>query len=931
VCFRRIAVGVIVGLMAGVPLLGAQSSGAGASIVGAITDQLHAGIAGATVVATSAETAQQWRATTDAQGRFRLLALPLGSYRVSVDVAGFARAIREVTLAVGQTADVQFQLSLAEVSEELTVSVPPPLVDTLRTQTAEVVTPREVQTLPLNGRNYLDLALLTPGVSRTNVGASQRFAETSAVPGTGVSVSSQRNLNNSFIVDGLSANDDAAGLAGTFYSQEVIREFQVISSGAVAEFGRASSGIVNIVTQSGTNAVHGATYGFFRNDALDARNPLSKTKDPLSQQQFGLTLSGPIRRDHQFLFGNVEGTRNRRTGLITIDAAAVNTINGVMEPVRPSTSSGTGGGAPLQTGDFATGFDTFNAFGRYDREWSPSVHGSLRYTTYHVTSPNARTVGALNAVSRGTSLDNLDQTVAFSLTSALSTGLLHEARAQATRSRLDAPVNDSTGPAVNISGVASFGTSTASPTARALDLYEVVDTLSSQQGPHLIKAGADALWNRVDIEFPGALQGVYTFPSLATFAAGRYATYQQAFGAASQFQSNPNLAAFVEDEWRARQDVVLNAGVRYDVQWLPSPIHTDANNVSPRVGLAWSPGDRRTVIRANAGVFFDRIPLRATSNALQRDGSKYQVAVLPFGAPNAPVFPSRLTAFPDGLLISVTTIDPRIQSASSRQAAVSIDRALGAGTSIEVGYQHVTGRGIVMSRNINAPTLSASDAAGLGIANLGRPDPRLGNNTEYQSIGQSAYDGLTVSLRARSGLADGRVAYTLSRAMDDAGNFFFSQPQDAGDPHGDWGPSDNDQRHRLTLSGSLRSPEAVRAIARRWRISGVLSYGSALPFNPQTGNDRNNDTNVNDRPVGFTRNSVRGFDSATLDLRLSRTIVVGPARLELMADAFNVLNRANLALPNATYGAGTAPIATFGQATAAGDPRQVQVGARVSW
>lgn len=905
------------------PSVRAQSAAAGAAIVGGVVDPMHAAVAGATVTATALDTGLTWKATSDPAGRFRLLALPVGTFRLLVEAPGFAAARRDVTLALGQAVDVTIQMPLASLAENVTVSMSTPVVDVLRTQTSALVSPAEVQTLPLNGRNYLDLALLTPGVSRTNTGASQRFAETSAVPGTGISIASQRNLNNTFIVDGLSANDDAASLAGTFFSQEVIREFQVISSGAAAEFGRASSGVINIVTQSGANERRGAAYAYFRDDALDARNALATTDEPLAQQQFGATFGGPIRRDRDFLFVNAEAARNRRTGLVTIDRRAASVIDDTMERLTSR--------RPVATGAFATGFDTLNLFARADRQWAPSVHGVMRYTAYDVHGPNARTVGALNAPTRGAGLDNLDQTVAFTMSSVGGASALHELRAQATRSRLDAPVNDPIGPAVNIAGVASFGTSTASPTARALDMYQAVDAVSWQRGAQLIKGGADVLLNRVDIVFPGALQGVYTFSSLQTFLEGRYATYQQAFGTPSQFQSNWNLALFAQDEWRARQDLTVNAGLRYDAQWLPPPIALDGNNVSPRAGIAWSPGSHRTIVRANGGVFFDRLPLRATSNALQRDGVKYRVAVLPSGAPGAPVFPSVLPQFPDGLLVSVTTIDPFIQSASSRQAALSIEHALDRSMSIEAVYQHVAGRGLVMSRNVNAPTLSAGEAARLGVANLGRPDPSFANVTRVESIGRAAYDGLMVAVQARHARWEARVGYSLSRAFDDAGNFFFSQPQDAGDVRGDWGPSDNDQRHRLTVSGALASPWRQNVVLREWRVSGIFSYGSALPFNPLTGTDRNNDTNVNDRPVGFPRNSFRGFDSATLDLRVARAVAIGAARLLVSVDGFNVLNRTNLALPNAIYGVGTAPLASFGHATAAGDPRQLQIGARISW
>src|SRR6185295_19324018 len=170
-------------------------------------------------------------------------------------------------------------------------------------------------------------------------------------------------------------------------------------------------------------------------------------------------------------------------------------------------------------------------------------------------------------------------------------------------------------------------TATFSPTARDLTTYEFVDAISTQRDEHSVKAGFDFLLNRLNIVFPGALQGVYSFSSLANFRLGGYVTFQQAFGAVDQFQSNPNFGFFVQDEWKPYPSLTVNAGLRYDAQLLPDPINTDRNNFSPRVGLAFAPGDRKTVFRASYGLYFDRLPLRATSNALQRDGSKYRVAV----------------------------------------------------------------------------------------------------------------------------------------------------------------------------------------------------------------------------------------------------------------------------------------------------------------
>jgi hypothetical protein len=899
-----------------------------ATLGGRVEDASGAALRGAHVSATNLATNQSHAAASDEEGRFRFSYLPAGPYELKVEQAGFATRASRLTLSVGQALVFNVALSVAGLAESVVVTADGGAeVEAGRTQVSETVMPQEVDGLPLNGRNYLDLALLVPGVSRTNTGGGQRFAETSAVPGTGVSISGQRNLDNSFVVDGVSANDDAAGLAGTFYSQEVVREFQVVTSGGVAEFGRASAGVVNVITKSGTNDWRGRLYGFVRNQRFDARNPLAAERDPLTQAQYGASLGGPLRRDRTFLFTNFEQTRRNDAGVITIAPASVEVINARLAQAGYR-------GARVGTGVFASGYETTNLFARLDHKLNDANLLAARYSLYHVTSPNSRNVGALNAVSRGTGLENRDQTWTGNLVTTLSPRTLNEVRWQLTRSRLAAPVNDEAGPAVNISGVASFGTATFSPTARDLDVYEVLDNVTATRGAHALKAGADLLLNRADIVFPGPTQGVYTFSSLESFLAGRYVTFQQAFGETEQFQSNPNAGLFVQDEWWPRSDLLVSAGLRYDVQLLPVPVRTDDGNFAPRLGVAYSPGDGRTVVRAGFGLYFDRIPLRAVSNALQRDGSKYRVAVLSFGQAGAPAFPNTLEAFPAGLLASVTTIDPEIESGYSEQADVQVERVLPFDSVLSVGYTHLRGLHLVVQRNLNVPTAPAA----AGLFNLGRPDPRFANVGRYESSGESVYDGLTVSFNRRvKGWAGVRVAYTLSKTTDDAGNFFFFTPQDNSNLRGEQGPSDNDQRQRLTVSGTFSVPGGAgcgsfaRALAG-FDLSYIFGYGSRLPFNVVTGTDRNFDTNANDRPAGVGRNSARGFDSASLDLRVGRRFKLSEdSALELLAEGFNVLNRANLQQPNNVYGTGATPRADFGRPGAADNPRQLQFGLRLDF
>jgi TonB-dependent receptor-like protein len=497
-------------------------------------------------------------------------------------------------------------------------------------------------------------------------------------------------------------------------------------------------------------------------------------------------------------------------------------------------------------------------------------------------------------------------------------------------------VNDEIGPAVGISGVANFGTATFSPLARDINLVEVVDNISTQRGAHSLKAGANFLYNRLNILFPGAFQGVYNFTSLNNFLNGNYLSFQQAFGAPNQLQSNPNVGVFVQDEWRLRRDLTINAGLRYDAQFLPDPIQTDANNLSPRLGIVYAPGDRKTVIRASFGLYYDRIPLRATSNALQRDGSKYVVVQLSPTQPGAPVFPNVLAVQPSTLPTkpNITRIDPNIEASYSQQANFQIERELPGEAVVSVGYLMVRAKHLILSRNVNVPTVPAS----AGIPNLGRPDPNWGNISRFESSGNSNYDGMVVSFNKRaSHWATVRLSYTLSKTIDDAGNFFFSSPQDNFNVRDDRGHSDNDQRHRLVVSGTFEAPmegksKGVERLLRGFQFGYIFTYASRLPFNVLLGSDRNFDTNNNDRPVGVGRNTGHGFDYASLDLRLSRTLrLTERVNLQLLAEGFNVLNRANFGIPNNTFGSGVNPLPSFGQPTTAFDPRQFQIGIKIQF
>ena len=246
-----------------------------ASVSGRVTDGQGGVVPGATVTARQLETDVTADAVTDSGGRFRFPYLRVGAYELMVQMPGFTEAHRRIALSVGSAFEIPFVLTVEGIEASVTVHGEAPLLESARSQIATTVAVAEVESLPLNGRNFLDVALLAPSVAPPNINSTQLFAETSAVPGVGLSVGSQRNLSNSFIVDGLSANDDAAGLSGMPYGVDAVEQFQVVTSGGQAELGRALGGYVNVVTRSGTNQLRGTAYGFFRDDALNAANALS--------------------------------------------------------------------------------------------------------------------------------------------------------------------------------------------------------------------------------------------------------------------------------------------------------------------------------------------------------------------------------------------------------------------------------------------------------------------------------------------------------------------------------------------------------------------------------------------------------------------------------------------------------------------------------
>jgi len=919
----------------------AQESIHYASVGGRVVDQTGAVLSGAAVSARHVDTNVSNATVTDREGRYRFPYLRVGAYEITIRQQGFSDQTRAVTLTVGAAFDLPFTLSVGAAETNIVIRAEGAVLESARSQIAGTVSQTEVQNLPLNGRSFLDLALLVPGVSPTNTASTQLFAETSAVPGQGISVSSQRNFSNNFIVDGLSANDDAAGLSGIFYGLDVVQELQVVTSGGQAEFGRAMGGYINVVTKSGTNSLHGNLYGFFRNQRLNTANALSNNKLPLTQMQYGASLGGPMLRDRTFYFANFEQRRLNQSGLVTITPANLSAVNSRLAAIGYR-------GPLISTGIYPNPVKNSNVLGKIDHQFSTRHQFSARYSMYDVTSSNSRGAGALNAPSASSGLDNTDQTIAVSNVMTLSSRTVNETRGQFTHSNLKALPTDQIGPAVSISGVATFGTLSGSPAERLNKMFEVANNLSHHAGAHALRVGADFLYNDCTITFPRSFRGSYTFSSLNNFLSGVYnnAGFTQTFGDPVVPQTNPNVGFYVQDEWKLNSRFTLNAGLRYDLQYLET-ITTDKNNFSPRIGFAWTPFEaRHTVVRGSYGLFYDRIPLRALANALLSAGNTSSIANLrqinvslsPTQV-GAPVFPNILPGVvTTQTLVNLTTMDRNMQNAYSQQFSAEVEQQIGQRGTLSVGYQRLRGLHLIIAVNQNVPSCVAA-----GTNNGCRPNPTYANNSQYSSLADSNYDGLHLSFVQRpSRFGSVRVTYTYSKANNNVGEFFFSSPIDPFNIWQDYGRSDDDQRHRVVVNGAIHTSQAAartawQRLSHGFQLGGMLQYYSALPFNITAGTTTIQGTTARPMVNGafIPRNAGSGFDFLSLGARLSRTFrFTEGLRMEAMAEGFNALNHMNGVTRNGTFGAGaypTNPSPTFGQITSVSDPRTLQLALRFTF
>lgn len=522
---------------------------ANADLRGRISDPNGATVAGATVTATDNAKGTTRTVTADEDGNFVILSLPPSVYTVKVEAAGFAtKTINNVQLEVAQQLALDVDLTIGDVGAVVDVAAgEQALVDTERTQQSTVISARQLNNLPINRRNFLDFALLTPGVSDAdNVNDSTDF-RVAQTPQSGLSFGGNNGRGNSINVDGSTA-DTAAGGARNVVSQEAVQEFQVDRNSYNAEFGGASGGVVNIVSKTGSNDFRGSAFGYFRNKVFDARNAFDFNPDgksPFSRQQFGGSLGGKIVENKTFFFVSGEGLRQNLTSFVTLNdslnsglriapanAASDQTFflnylagkptfaplaagirNGLTIPTTRTDRTGTADIYAATNDQFPAKDRTALISGRIDHTFSDSDTGFIRLNYAKIENENQAT-GALNAASRGRAIDNPSGGILLSETHTFNSTTINEFRAQFSYYRLIVTPNDPNGPEINILGFGNFGRDIFLPSDSITRQFDIADTLSFVRGSHTIKTGVVFQQARISTTSETYLPGTFRFGAL---------------------------------------------------------------------------------------------------------------------------------------------------------------------------------------------------------------------------------------------------------------------------------------------------------------------------------------------------------------------------------------------------------------------------------
>lgn len=922
---------LVLGLSLSSSALG-QASLVSAALSGSVTDSSGGRIPGVKVRVREVETHRERETSTTAEGTFQISGLTPGTYEVSISQPGFGPYKHAgVTLPLGSTSRLDIVLQSESVTTQVTVTAQPPPLDPAQTSVSSAVDKERIEELPVESRNYLNFALLAPGVASS---AQQPGKQSlNPLPDSGFTFGGLRGRSNNITIDGLDNNDEFLGSSRTELSLETIQEFQVVNGGMSAETGGASGGSINVVTRVGGNTIHGDAFLFLQNGALDARNPFEaeSARPNLHRYRTGLALGGPLAKDRTFFYGGFEQEHSRSLEESFIPRAVESAIN------RALANGAFPGLATRRVTDsfFPVARGETEASAKLNHQLTAANSLMLRYafTNNREAGDAFNTAGWTDPSARGSSFLR-DDALVGALTTIFDPQSVGDLRFQIAERRAVLRTNDAAGPGIVIAGLAQFGRPYDGNGRRSERHEQLTYTYSHSVGHHLLKAGATVNHVYEDATMADGFGGTYLFASLEDFAAARPDEFRQAFGGAETKYGVTGFGMFFTDRWSVTRNLTMDLGMRYDFERLPSEFRQDTNNFSPRIGLAYHVAPS-WVLRTGYGVFFDRYVLAGLNPVLQKNGNNAFEQVVGRNAATA-VFQAAsggALAMPlFSVAPSVYRADRNLATPYSQQASLAFEHLVARDLTASASYQLVRGVKLSRTRNINLLPSGPMFA-------LQRADPHFNDIYQLENSASSTYQGASFALNRRmSNELEFSASYTFSKTFDDASDF-NEQPQNPFDLKAERALSLQHQQQRLIFNALWELPigdeEPGKPPKDDWltRVFGhielapILTLESGRPVNPITGIDSNasHPFPLSARPLGFGRNSLMTPALANIDFRVLKFIPIGKtARLDFVAEAFNLLNHANVAQINPIFGSGFTPLPSFLQPITGTGARRVQ-------
>ena len=961
-----------------------QAQQATATLTGVVTDPNGAVISGATVTATSKATNLARTVSTNDEGVYVISSLPVGEYIVTFEALNFTKeSFDRVNLNVGQIVTKDSQLSVGQVNEVVLDDgyYTTPLVDTQTSKVDAVINNKEIENLPLNGRNFLELALLVPGNA-----PAPNFDPTKTNTIV-ISSAGQLGRGGNVMIDGTDNNDDVVGGSLINISQDAVGEFQIATNRFSAEYGRSASSVINVVTKSGTNAVRGSI-SFFERDrklqGLPATFDRTNPAPPFDRQQYSFTLGAPIIKDKLFAFGAFE-YRNQ-------DGA---TLVGIRDVANRRITRGFAL-APLDDA-------LFNS--RIDYIASDANTFNFRYSFEDVKATDASKLDrALGSASYLQNLQNRFHSFQTAWTSVISPNAVNNFSFSVN------DFNNATDPAQT--GIQyTFpsildGSSFRVPQGTKQNRLQFADALTAIVGNHSLKFGGE--FQRVHSSLflgvfrQGRVEFVEDFASADRNGDGRIDDNDLLFAVTlrSQFPDRdlnlPNVnnnyfAFFAQDDWRINKNLTLNLGLRYEADtnvknnsgyaninplvasFYQGNRQADYNNFAPRIGFNYATDAGKFSVHGGYGIYYDRVTLELITLERGLDGRALPVAVRAGNAltdpngipifldqngrfrPGAPIFSNPFSGFilPGAGASGINIIDNDLQNPSIQQSNLGVQYEFARNYVVRADYLHNFGTHFIIGRT-------------LGVVNnpvVGGPD-RVVN---LESSVNFKYDGLLLSVEKRFADRFGfRAAYTLSKAFNYANDDqipFSNGPIDSNNLQLEYAPTPNDQRHRFTAAGTIEMPYG-------FRLSPILTLASGVPMDillpdgssriPQLqrnagGRLFKNVSELNafltsynaSRPVSqqlplAPANAKFNDNFSSLDLRLSKVFTFRERfRFEPIVEVFNLFNTTNiLGVSNTNYSGygnvlGTPnfgqPLTTAGGVFGSGGARAFQIAGRFTF